>query len=94
MKEFEREISSLIKLKGAHNNLVSFMGVSYIPQKLICVVTDFCNGGNLFNLLHTQLNVPISWKQRVKFAKDIASGMNYLHTCNPPIIHRDLKSLK
>ncbi|KAI3512376.1 hypothetical protein L1887_19691 [Cichorium endivia] len=25
-------------------------------------------------------------------AMDIARGMNYLHHCNPPIIHRDLKS--
>lgn len=25
-------------------------------------------------------------------ALDIARGMNYLHHCNPPIIHRDLKS--
>lgn len=24
---------------------------------------------------------------------DIARGMNYLHKFNPPIIHRDLKSL-
>jgi len=26
-------------------------------------------------------------------ARDVACGMNYLHTSDPPIIHRDLKSL-
>jgi len=26
-------------------------------------------------------------------ALDIAKGMNYLHTQEPPILHRDLKSL-
>ncbi|CAI7814595.1 unnamed protein product [Closterium sp. NIES-53] len=25
-------------------------------------------------------------------ALDVAKGMNYLHCCNPPIVHRDLKS--
>ena len=25
-------------------------------------------------------------------ALDVTRGMNYLHTCRPPILHRDLKS--
>ncbi len=25
-------------------------------------------------------------------AQDVARGMHYLHTCKPPIVHRDLKS--
>lgn len=28
----------------------------------------------------------------MKMATDTARGMNYLHSCKPPIIHRDLKS--
>jgi len=39
------------------------------------------------------LDVPLSWEDRRKFALDTARGVNYLHTCSPPIIHRDLKSL-
>jgi len=37
--------------------------------------------------------IEISWVERVDIAKQAAKGMNYLHTFNPPIIHRDLKSL-
>ena len=93
MKEFEREISALVKLRP-HPNLVSLMGVSHNPLELN-IITEFCEGGTLFDVLHRKKQqVLLSWQQRVKIAKDIAVGMNYLHTANPPIIHRDLKSLK
>lgn len=91
-KEFEREIAALMKLRP-HQNLVNFMGVSLNGNEL-CIITEFCSGGTLFEWLHTKLYFPINWQQKIKMAMDVACGMNYLHTCNPPIIHRDLKSLK
>ncbi|KAK2574400.1 LIM domain kinase 1 [Acropora cervicornis] len=36
------------------------------------------------------LIIELSWLQRVKFAKDIAAGMAYLHSMN--VMHRDLNS--
>jgi serine/threonine protein kinase len=40
--------------------------------------------------LHTQRRQPqLSWHAQ---ALDAARGCLYLHTCSPPIIHRDLKS--
>eukprot|EP01017_Pseudomicrothorax_dubius_P009593 TRINITY_DN13292_c0_g1_i1.p1 TRINITY_DN13292_c0_g1~~TRINITY_DN13292_c0_g1_i1.p1 ORF type:complete len:223 (+),score=22.80 TRINITY_DN13292_c0_g1_i1:106-774(+) len=90
-KEFMREISALVKLRP-HQNLVNFMGVSQNDKEL-CIITEFCHGGTLFDLLHRKKNITLPWSVRIKFAKDIALGMHYLHTCEPPIIHRDLKSL-
>ena len=34
------------------------------------------------------LSIPL----RLRMAIDVAEGMAYLHSRNPPIIHRDLKS--
>lgn len=31
-------------------------------------------------------------RRRINIALDVARGMNYLHSCRPPIVHRDLKS--
>jgi len=88
-KEFEREVTAMLILR--HPNLVLFMGACIEPQMII--VSEFCSGGSLFSLLHEQKNVMLGWKQKLKMLKDIARGMNYLHDANPPILHRDLKSL-
>lgn len=89
MKEFNREIQTLSKLK--HPNLVMLLGAS-IGSKC-CIITDYCAGKSLFNLLYERREVKLSWKQRFKFARDIAEGMAYLHSVHPPVLHRDLKSL-
>ncbi|PWA41625.1 serine/threonine-protein kinase, active site protein [Artemisia annua] len=47
--------------------------------------------GSLFRLLQRN-TTKLDWRRRVHMAMDIARGMNYLHHCHPPIIHRDLKS--
>lgn len=57
------------------------------------ILTEFCSGGSLFSLLHEKRSITLSLKQKHRMALDIAKGMNYLHTQEPPILHRDLKSL-
>lgn len=47
-------------------------------------------GGPLKDLIHNN-DLVLPWELRIRFAKDIACGMNYLHSQN--IIHRDLNSL-
>jgi len=35
----------------------------------------------------------LPWSLRLQYAADAAEGMQYLHSRNPPLLHRDLKSL-
>jgi LIM domain kinase 1 len=68
--------------------VLRFIGVLYKEQRLH-LVTEFIPGGTLRDLIQDP-NEPLPWEQRANFAKDIASGMTYLHSQN--IIHRDLNS--
>ncbi|KAK8597564.1 hypothetical protein V6N13_094967 [Hibiscus sabdariffa] len=48
-------------------------------------------GGSLYKLLHRS-NPQLDERRRMRMALDVAKGMNYLHTSNPTIVHRDLKT--
>ncbi|PPS15612.1 hypothetical protein GOBAR_AA04963 [Gossypium barbadense] len=74
---FREEVSLMKRLR--HPNVLLFMGVVVSSQRL-CIVTEFLpRSHSLFQFI---LLIELSQ----------ARGMNYLHNCNPPIIHRDLKS--
>ncbi|KAL0916294.1 hypothetical protein M5K25_013792 [Dendrobium thyrsiflorum] len=85
---FRQEVSLMKKLR--HPNILLFMGAILSPERL-CIVTEFLPRGSLFRLLQRNAT-KLDWRRRAHMALDIARGMNYLHHCNPPIIHRDLKS--
>lgn len=62
---------------------------SNIPE---LVVTDFYVQGNMAEWLHSGYSDNVGLKKKLLFAKHIAQGMHALHSCNPPIIHHNLKS--
>lgn len=86
-KNFLQEVAVLRSL--SHSNVLRFIGVLYRDKKLH-LVTEFVPGGSLKDIIHNK-DVTLPWEWRVRFAKDIACGMAYLHSKN--IIHRDLNSL-
>ncbi|XP_031616325.1 LIM domain kinase 1-like isoform X2 [Contarinia nasturtii] len=86
-RNFLKEVAVLRSL--SHSNVLRFIGVLYRDKKLH-LVTEYVPGGSLKDLIHNNDSV-LPWECRIRFAKDIACGMNYLHSKN--IIHRDLNSL-
>lgn len=89
-KAFDREVAIMAKVK--HVNLVLFYGVLSL-EKPFRIITEFCQGGCCFELLHNDEAVELEWPQQHKMCLDVARAIAYLHNFNPKIIHRDLKSL-
>ncbi|CAK9272810.1 unnamed protein product [Sphagnum jensenii] len=88
IEEFKAEVAIMRRLR--HPNVVLFMGAVTKPPNL-SIITEFCPRGSLYRLLHRP-NRELDEKRRIRMALDVVKGMNYLHRCSPPVVHRDLKS--
>lgn len=68
---------------------VMFRGVT-VPPDPFTIVTDYCNEGSLYHLLHSMK--PLSFERQTELLLDIAKGMVHLHCSIPEkeVIHRDL----
>jgi len=89
LEDFQKELDILGKLR--HPNVVLLIGACTNPPNL-CMVTEFLNGGSLFDAVHKRKQqFPI--QTILKMAHQAACGLNYLHLSTPPIIHRDFKSM-
>jgi serine/threonine protein kinase len=86
LEDFRREIEILSSM--FHPNICLFMGACTQPGNLM-IVTELMKS-DLQHVLHDS-NIQLSLLTRMRMAKDIALGMNWLHQNKPPIIHRDLK---
>eukprot|EP00271_Cylindrocystis_brebissonii_P006252 TRINITY_DN18962_c0_g1_i1.p1 TRINITY_DN18962_c0_g1~~TRINITY_DN18962_c0_g1_i1.p1 ORF type:complete len:1023 (-),score=218.41 TRINITY_DN18962_c0_g1_i1:1253-4321(-) len=90
LTEFKKEVIIMEKLR--HPNIVLFMGAVTKPPNL-SILTEFLHRGSLFRLLHRPgAKDTLKEDRRMRMAMDVAKGINYLHKCNPMIVHRDLKS--
>lgn len=92
IEAFKKEAELNCKLR--HPNIVLYMGICVQPTE-VCIVTELMARGNVHELLVTPIkgkSVKLDWSLRLQWAIDTAQGMAYLHSLNPPMIHRDLKT--
>lgn len=84
---FKDELTILEKAR--HPNVVQFIGA--VTQNMpMMIVAEYHSRGDLGS--YFQKNGRLSLSKALRFALDIARGMNYLHQCKPNIvIHCDLK---
>ncbi|KAJ3318841.1 hypothetical protein HDU76_000705 [Blyttiomyces sp. JEL0837] len=87
--DFYSEAKLLSKLR--HPRIVRFYGIVDSVDTGLGIVMEYVSEGSLNQ--YYQANIRPEFKDRLQLALDIANGMNYLHKMNPPILHRDLKSM-
>ncbi|GMF44192.1 unnamed protein product [Phytophthora fragariaefolia] len=93
VKAFLSEVKLMASLD--HPRIVSFIGVAWDQLIDICVVSEYMAGGDLKALLtkFDQQERPVGFDhEKVKIAFHVSIALTYLHSCAPPVIHRDLKS--
>jgi len=88
LAEFHKEVATLRSLK--HPRLIRFIGVALEPP-VLCIVTELAASGSLQALLHVRRE-PLSDLQRRSLVLQIIEGVAFLHSQQPPCVHRDLKS--
>ncbi|KAJ3098962.1 hypothetical protein HDU97_003563 [Phlyctochytrium planicorne] len=86
-KEFMNEIAILSKLN--HARIVRFFGILQ-EENCISIVLEDMTRGSLLSHYRKHTKAPLT--DRLLWALDIAYGVQFLHTREPAIIHRDLKS--
>uniref|UniRef100_A0A5B7C6L6 non-specific serine/threonine protein kinase n=1 Tax=Davidia involucrata TaxID=16924 RepID=A0A5B7C6L6_DAVIN len=92
LSEFQAEIAVLTKVR--HRHLVALHGYC-VDGKERLLVYEYMSQGTLGQHLfhHSELGFPpLTWKQRLTIALDVARGVEYLHSlAQQSFIHRDLK---
>ena len=88
IREYEKEVYLMRTLRAP--NVLQFLGSTFNPPD-ICIVMEYMSRGSLYEILHNPMIV-LEWPLLLRMLADTARGMTYLHTCKPPVIHRDLKS--
>lgn len=75
-----------------HKNLTSLVGYCDEDQHKVIIIEYMANR-SLDEYLSGNSSCISSWVKRLEIALDAAEGLEYLHHgCNPPIIHRDVKT--
>ncbi|KAK9994332.1 hypothetical protein SO802_024035 [Lithocarpus litseifolius] len=88
----ENEIEILSRVQHPRLvNLLGFSSDSLNDNKLI--VVEYMPNGSLYEILHSSSTSRTpGWTRRVRYAVQIAKAVQVLHSANPPVIHRDIKS--
>ena len=73
-----------------HPHIVLFLGICVLPGSRLPALVMERLLTSLHDLLETRPNIPLGLKHSFLF--DVAQGLCYLHSCTPPLIHRDLSA--
>ncbi len=90
--QLHQDIKTLVHLR--HPFLTTVMGAMVIRtgrQREIHMIMELMELGNLWDLLRNEM-YPIQAGKALRFLRDVAQGMHFLHDAQPACVHGDLKS--
>lgn len=87
-RDFWKEVNIMKQMR--HPKIVLFMGISKTEEHYY-IMTEYMAKKSLDDVLKDE-NIHLSTQKRMKMATDISKALCFLHSCNPPILHRDLKT--
>ena len=91
IEQFKQEIDMISKLR--HRHIVQFYGACIQPQN--CYMVTELMDSDLFSIMRLPREAA-RYKWSGLYGKEVlvgvASGLNYLHSRKPPVVHRDIKS--
>ncbi|PIN19327.1 Serine/threonine protein kinase [Handroanthus impetiginosus] len=92
IRKFLAEISTLGRVK--HRNLVGLRGWCKKDKKSLMLVYDYMENGSLDRrVFECDENKMLSYEERIRILKQVASGILYLHDgWESKVLHRDIKA--
>ncbi|XP_042026221.1 L-type lectin-domain containing receptor kinase VII.1-like isoform X2 [Salvia splendens] len=91
IRAFLAEISTLGRLK--HRNLVGLRGWCKKEKGSLIVVYEYMENGSLDKFVFEMANQRLSFQERIRILKQVASGLLYLHHgWEAKVLHRDIKA--
>jgi ABC-type phosphate/phosphonate transport system substrate-binding protein len=86
--DFIREMRLLVHLR--HPHILTVLGAVLHESEPILVM-EHMDRGSLHDLLHNE-TLPLDGDVVLQLLRDIVSGMEFLHSADPPVLHNDLKA--
>lgn len=83
----EREARLLSDFR--HENIIAYID-SFQEKGALCIVTEYCDGGDLSELIEERKGRSFNEDQIVNWFRQICSGLQYLH--GRRVLHRDIKT--
>lgn len=74
--------------KLRHQNILLFLGAC-LEKPHICLIAEFIQNGSLCDVMKRER---LSFGRKLTIAIETIKALMYLHSQNPPILHRDLKT--
>lgn len=87
-ERFLEECSICVRL--SHPNIVHFYGIFYPPGSTLPLLIMELMDSSLTKCIEKYPDIPLYMK--LSFLHDISLGIRYLHSFEPPLVHRDLST--